>query len=120
MKIYFFVFAVAICFMGCQSDTDPTCLEVAMIGVDPCGGGMLVSVKKPENIGETITYDGTTYTNVVKVFTTLTIPASTTTYIQFRDFDPEKDKQFYGICLAIYAPYPVPWKVATYWTEAPC
>ena len=105
---------------GCQSDTDPACLEVETIGVDPCGGGILVSVTSPNNIGETITYDGDTYSNVVKVFTTLSIPGSTTAYIQFRDFDLGKDQQFYGICLAIYAPYPVPSKVATYWSETPC
>ena len=90
-----------------------------MIGVDPCGGGMLVSIKNGGN-GETITYGETTYTNVIKVFTTLSIPKSTTTYIQIRDLDPEKDQQFYEICLAIYAPFLVPNKVATYWSEAPC
>jgi hypothetical protein len=119
MKIYLYVFA-CIFLLGCQSDVDPVCLEIEKIGVDPCGGGMLISVRSPDNIGETITYGGVTYTNVVKVFSTLPIPSSTTSYIQFRDFDPEKDQQFYGICLAIYAPYPVPGKVATYWSEAPC
>ncbi|GAA0877127.1 hypothetical protein GCM10009119_00950 [Algoriphagus jejuensis] len=121
MKSYHFSFALVISLlMGCQSDTDPTCLEVTKIGIDPCGGGMLVSVKKPENMGEIISYQGTMYSNVVKVFTSEGIPASTTSYIQVRDFDPEKDQQFYGICLAIYAPFPVPGKVATYWSETPC
>ena len=122
MKVSLFVFALAcIIISGCESDIDPACLEVETIGIDRCGGGMLVSVKRPNGIGKTITYDdGKTYTNVVKVFTTLNIPVSTKSYIQFRDFDPEKDQQFYGICLAIYAPFHVPSKVATYWGESPC
>ena len=107
--------------MGCQSDSDPACLEVEMIGLDRCGGGWLVSVKSPVEMGESISYyDGETYPNVIKVFTLETIPESTRGFIRIRDFDPKRDENFYGICLALYSPFPVPSKVATFWIEEPC
>lgn len=118
-----FLFAIAIISVllsSCQSDTDPACLEIEKIGYDPCGGGLLVSVKSPEEIGETIAYDGNTYSNVIKVFTLETIPESTTGFIRIRDFDPDKDGNFLRICFALYAPIPAPLKVATFWSEDPC
>jgi hypothetical protein len=95
-------------------------LEVERIGWDQCGGGWLVSVKSPVQIGESISYDGKTYSNVIKVFTLETIPESLRGYIRIRDFDPNTDENFFGICLALYAPFPVPEKVATFWSEVPC
>lgn len=120
-KAFFFVIAVAsVLLSSCQSDINPECLEVEKIGYDPCGGGLLVSVKSPVEIGETISYGGNTYSNVIKVFTLLTIPESTTGFIRIRDFDSEKDKNFFRICLHIYVPIPAPVKVATFWSENPC
>jgi hypothetical protein len=118
-----FLFAIAVSsvlFSSCQSDTDPACLVVEKIGYEPCGGALLVSVKSPDEIGNSITYDGNTYSNVIKVFTLETIPESTAGFIRIRDFDVEKDENFLRICPAIYAPIPAPLKVATFWSEDPC
>lgn len=119
--LLFAIVTIGIQFSGCQSDIDPACLEVEMIGLDRCGGGWLVSVKSPVRIGETISYyDGKSYSNVIKVFTLETIPESSTVFIRIRDFEPNTDENFSGICLALYAPFPVPTKVATFWSEEPC
>lgn len=114
--------SVCILLSGCQSDMEPIdCYEIEVIGQDRCGGGLLVSVKNSKALGETITYyDGNSYSNVIKVFTLETIPESSIGFIRIRDFDPNTDDNFSGICLALYAPFPVPIKVATFWSEEPC
>ena len=115
------VILISLAWSACQSDADPLCYEVKVIGPDRCGGGTLVSVNRPSEIGNTILYyDGEIYTNVVKVFTKASIPATSIGYIDMRDFDPVKDQEFSGICLALFAPFDVPYKVASFWRENPC
>ena len=118
-----FVFILSAIFIsGCQSDMEPVdCFEIEVIGSDRCGGGMLVSVKNSEGIGEAITYyDGTNFKNVIRVYTLNSIPESKTAFIQIREFDPRRDNDFLRICQWLYAPFPVPTKVATFWSEEPC
>lgn len=96
-----------------------------MIGGEECTLGTLVSIKNSKNVGETIRYrDGKTYSNVVRIYSEVNIPNAKKGFIQFREFDREKDaalEQSYAtICLAIFAPYPVPTMVATFWSEEPC
>lgn len=114
-------------FSGCKSeDFDPNgCFEIEVIGGEQCTLGTLVSIKNSEKVGETIRYyDGKSYSNVVRIYSEVTIPNATKGFIQFREFDGEKDGElrdsYATICLAIFAPYPVPTMVATFWSEAPC
>lgn len=90
-----------------------------------CTLGTLVSIKNSKKIGETIRYsDGKTYSNVVRIYSEVNIPNATRGYIQFREFDQENDGElrdsYATICLAMFAPYPVPTIVATFWSEDPC
>lgn len=113
----------AILISGCQSDIEPVdCYEIEVIGQDRCGGGLLVSVKNSKAFGETITYfDGNSYSNVIRIFTLVSIPESRIGFVRIRDFDPNEDeKNFARICQLLYAPYPVLTKVATFWSEDPC
>jgi hypothetical protein len=123
-KILQFVFILsAILILGCQSDMEPNeCYEIEVIGQDRCGGGLLVSVKNSKALGETITYyDGNSYSNVIRIFTLVSILESRIGFVRIRDFDPNEDeKNFARICQGLYAPYPVPSKVATFWSEEPC
>jgi hypothetical protein len=108
---------------GCQSDMEPIdCYEIEVIGQDRCGGGLLVSVKNSKVFGQSITYyDGNSHINVIRVFTLVSIPESRIGFIRIRDFDPNTDeKNFARICQWLYAPFPVPIKVATFWSEEPC
>lgn len=126
-KAFLFAIAVAsVLLSSCQSDTDPNgCYEIEVLGGEECTLGTLVSIKSSKNIGETIRYyDGQTYSNVVRIYSEVNIPNGTKGYIQFREFDRVKDlalEQSYAtICLAIFAPYPVPTMVATFWSDDPC
>jgi hypothetical protein len=120
------LFAIAsgcILLSGCQSDMEPVdCYEIEVIGLDRCGGGLLVSVKNSKALGETITYyDGNSYSHVIRIFTLVSIPESRIGFVRIRDFDPNEDgKNFARICQWLYAPYPVPSKVATFWSEEAC
>lgn len=121
--LHFAFVLCAILISGCQSDIDPNgCYEIEVIGQDRCGGGLLVSVKNSKAFGQSITYyDGNSHTNVIRVFTLVSIPESRIGFVRIRDFDPNTDeKNFARICQWLYAPFPVPTKVATFWSEEPC
>lgn len=121
--LLFAIVTASILLSGCQSDMEPIdCYEIEVIGQDRCGGGLLVSVKNSKALGETITYyNGNSYSNVIRIFTLVSIPESRIGFVRIRDFDPNKDeKNFARICQGLYAPYPVPSKVATFWSEEPC
>lgn len=101
------------------------CYEIEVLGGEQCTLGTLVSIKNSRNVGETIRYmDGKTYSNVVRIYSEVTIPTASKGFIRIREFDREKDSEleqnYATICLAIYAPYPVPTKVATFWSEESC
>ncbi|GMQ28459.1 hypothetical protein [Algoriphagus confluentis] len=116
----FILFAILI--SGCQSEIEPAdCYKIEVIGPDRCGGGLLVSVKNSRTLGESITYyDGNSYPNVIRLFTLVSVPESRIGFVRIRDFDPTEDENFSVICQGLYAPYPVPTKVATFWSEDPC
>ncbi|MDO8968118.1 MAG: hypothetical protein Q8S14_17560 [Algoriphagus sp.] len=124
--LHFAFILSAILISGCQSDMEPIdCYEIGVIGGEQCTLGTLVSIKNLKNVGETIQYyDGITYKNVVRIYSEVSIPRASKGFIQFREFDREKDRElrdsYAAICLAILAPYPVPTIVATFWSEEPC
>ena len=106
-------------FSGCQYDTEPTkCFEIVVVGKDNCRGGILISVNSRKQIGKTITYsDGKTYTNVIMVYSEVSIPDFTYGFVQIRDFDKRRDIN----CPPNYnAVSEVPAKIATFWSEDPC
>jgi hypothetical protein len=120
------VFLLAVlAFVSCRDESEPSCLEVEILGPEQCTLGTIVSVKSKKNIGETISYyDGRSYSNVIRIYSEVPISSAGKAFIQLRDFDPKGDEQlanqYATICLAIFAPLPVPTKVATFWSESPC
>ncbi|WP_332910547.1 hypothetical protein [Algoriphagus boritolerans] len=96
LKPLLFAIATACIFLsGCQSDMEPIdCYEIEVIGPDRCGGGLLVSVKNSNVLGETITYyDGNSYLNVIRIFTLVSIPESRIGFVRIRDFDTNEDEK---------------------------
>lgn len=125
-KTFFSIVLAGNLLSGCGSEPEPTdCFEIKVLGPEECTLGTLVSVKNSKNIGEAIQYsDGKMYPNVVRIYSEVPIPNSTSGFISLRDFDQEKDRalaeRYATICLAIFAPYPVPTFVSTFWSEDPC
>ncbi|PZV80281.1 hypothetical protein CLV31_11248 [Algoriphagus aquaeductus] len=116
---------VVLALVSCQNESEPSCLEVEILGPEQCTLGTIVSVKSKKMIGNTIRYfDGNTYSNVIRIYSEVTISSSGKAFIQLREFDPTRDEQlanqYATICQAIFAPFPVPTKVATFWSESPC
>ena len=129
MKTWIFSFLTFVftnvLFLSCHSDSDPACLEVEILGPEQCTLGTIASVKSKKKIGNTVRYlDGKTYSNVIRIYSEVPVLSSSKAFVLLRDFDPKADEQlanqYARICLAIYAPLPVPTKVATFWSESPC
>ncbi|OYX23628.1 MAG: hypothetical protein B7Z16_02185 [Algoriphagus sp. 32-45-6] len=119
--ILFYLLGFCLSFFGCDSDPEPDCYQVKVIGRDRCGGAILVSVLNAKNKGASITYyDENTYSNVIGLYGLSEFSESEIGYIRFREFQSTKDSNLLQICQHLYASFIVPTFVVTFWSEESC